>query len=110
MNYEKNTVENKLTILPKSAQDLKQILLYFEGEINYEYIDSLESKVVERFNQLLVFPKLYPKLDVKEFYELGLRKSILDRYIIIYSYLEEKNEVRIVRVLHAKMQQEQIFQ
>ena len=110
MSYEKNTVENKLKILPKAAQDLKQILLYFEGELNFEYIYSLESKVVERFKQLVAFPNLYPKLDVKEFYELGLRKSILDRYIIIYSYLEEKNEVRIVRVLHAKMQQEQIFQ
>ena len=104
MNSEKSTVENKGTILPKATQDLKQILVYFDLPNDQEYLHALETRFTQRFEELLEYPKLYPILELEEVTGVVLRKSVLDNYVIIYTYIEELKEVTILRIFHSRSQ------
>ena len=59
-------------------------------------------KFQEKFNDICLFPKANPIITLKRIDHNGLRKAIVDNFIVVYLYDEEKELINIVRVIYSK--------
>ncbi len=96
-------MERSYKLLPKARLDLENIFRYISIElVNPEYALVLIDKFHEKFNDICMFPKAYPFLDISELDINHLRKSVVDNFVIVYLFDEEKDIINIVRVIYAK--------
>jgi len=97
-------MENRFVLLPKAKEDLENIFSYIAIElVNPEAASNLIDKFETKFNELLLFPLSYPLIKSKLFFQIDLRKCIVQNYIIVYFYNEIEKLVEIIRVIYAKV-------
>lgn len=91
--------ENYRLIISKMAEeDIKDIIV-FCSNISYSYAYKTEKVIKESISTLQVFPKGYPKLEIKEnYYEY--RVLNLKKYKIYFKIFE--NNIFIVRIQSCK--------
>lgn len=96
-------MERSYKILPKAKTDLENLFCYISDELlNPESALAMIEKFEMRFNDICWFPKAYPIITLQRLEHTRLRKSIVDNFIIVYFYDDEKELVNIVRVIYAK--------
>jgi len=60
------------------------------------------NKFEMKFNDICLFRKVNPLITLKRIDHNGLRKAIVDNFIVVYLYDEEKELINIVRVIYSK--------
>jgi len=96
-------MERSYKLLPKAKMDLENIFQYIALElVNPESALELIEKFETKFKDICKFPKAYPLIINTSLDNHHLRKSIVDNFIIIYLYDEDKELINIVRVIYAK--------
>ena len=110
MSSKKNTGKNRIVFLPKAFQDLERIYLYFESNDLFIERELLEEDFELQFERIRSYPNAYPRFDDSNIGFEGVRKSIMDRYVIIYLYLDVRSIVVILRIVHSKSNIETILQ
>jgi addiction module RelE/StbE family toxin len=96
-------MERSYKILPKAKMDLKNIFRYISEELyNSESALVMINKFEKKFNDICLFPKAHPIITLKRVDHNGLRKAIVDNFIVVYLYDEEKELINIVRVIYSK--------
>ena len=97
------SMERSYKLLPKARLDLENIFRYISIElVNPESAFQLINKFQEKFNDICKFPKAYSLLEISGLNDNRLRKSIVDNFVIVYLFDEEKDIINIVRVIYAK--------
>ena len=110
MNSDKSTEGNKIVFLPKAIQDLGFIYNYYLENLLLKELHNLEEDFRLHFERIMKYPKAYPLLEQKDILMDGLRKSVLDDYLIFYLFNELRSIVLIVRVVHSKSKLEKFLQ
>jgi toxin ParE1/3/4 len=96
-------MERSYKILPKAKMDLENLFRYISEELyNTESALVMINKFEMKFNDICLFPKAYPIITLNRINHNGLRKVILDNFMVVYLYDEEKDIINIVRVIYAK--------
>ncbi len=70
--------------------------------MNTESAIDLIGKYETKFKDICMFPKANPIIENPSLNNNCLRKSIIDNFLIVYSYNEVNDIVDIVRVIYAK--------
>ena len=96
-------LSKKIEYSDRTKSDLEEIWFHI-AEDGEEYANKVVAKIIEKFPNLLSFPKLGKERN--EFY-IGLRSIPSGKYIIFYQELD--NGIEIVRVVHGARDIEQIF-
>ena len=96
-------MERSYKILPKAKMDLENIFRYISEELyNTESALAMINKFEMKFNDICLFPKAHPLITHKSIDHNDLRKAIVDNFIVVYIYDEEKELINIVRVIYSK--------
>jgi plasmid stabilization system protein ParE len=96
-------MERSYKILPKAKMDLENLFRYISEELyNTESALVMINKFEMKFNDICLFPKAHPIITLKRVDHNGLRKAIVDNFIVVYLYDEEKELINIVRVIYSK--------
>ncbi len=96
-------MERRYKLLPKARMDLENIFHYISIElVNHESAFSLIERFETKFISICMFPKANAIIKHPSLNNNCLRKSIVDNFLIVYFYDEEKDLVNIVRVIYAK--------
>lgn len=93
----------KLVFTLPAQRDLNQILDYYRIELCApEAARSLLSKVKSLTRALSTPPARFPLAADKRLAEMGIRKALVDNYIIFFQTNEESGTVCILRLLHMR--------
>lgn len=96
-------MERSYKLLPKARMDLENIFHYISIElVNPESAFSLIERFEKKFISIRMFPKANSNIKHPSLSNNCLRKSVVDNFLIVYFYDEEKDLVNIVRVIYAK--------
>ena len=96
-------MERNYKLLPKARLDLENIFLYISVElVNPESAFRLIERFEQKFSSICMFPKANAIISNPRLNNNCLRKSVVDNFLIVYFYDEEKDLVNIVRVIYAK--------
>lgn len=92
---------SKYILYREAANDLESIVSYISMELsNPEAAMGVLDKIEQRFQDLMNFPYLYPLIESKKLIVEGVRKSVIDNYVIVYLINEKKNQIEIIRVMY----------
>ena len=61
---------------------------------------SILEKIEKRIQDIMEFPFLYSLIESKKLIEEGVRKSIVDNYVIIYIVNEKLDQIEIVNIMY----------
>ena len=79
--------------------DLEAILDYISINLfNYKSAEILKNRIKEAVELLLMFPKMGKSIDGYE----GIRKIVVEGYILYYLYENDKNLITILRITNYK--------
>lgn len=96
-------MERSYKILPKARMDLENLFRYISEKLyNPESALNMILKFEMKFDDICLFPKAYPIIAQPKLKHNGLRKSIVDHFVIVYFYDEDKELINIVRIIYAK--------
>lgn len=88
-----------LKIYPRAFQDLEDILDYISEDLkNKSAALRLAEKFEEIFETLCRFPLSYPLSRNEAVAKKGLRKAVLEKYLIFYYADEEKRQIEVVHI------------
>ncbi len=94
---------SKYLLFPKAKEDLEAIFSYISIElVNPEAALKLINKFESKFQELLDFPKAYPRIENPGVQQHNLRKCSVENFLIVYFHNEKSDIIEIVRVLHTK--------
>lgn len=89
---------------PHSRNDLDNIFDYISNTLYApESAKNLMQKIEKSILNLSDYPLMSPLIDDKLLARKGLRKLVIDDYIVIYKALKNSCEVIIYRVLNGKI-------
>ncbi len=90
-------------LLPKARLDLETIFHYISEElVNPEAAFRLITKFETKFISICEYPKANPVISNPLFHHSSLRKTVVDKYVIVYIFDEGIDLVNIVRVIYAR--------
>ncbi len=92
---------NKYILYRKAAIGLENIVHYISVELsNPKAAMSVLGKIEKRIQDIMKFPLVYPLIESNKLIEEGLRKSIVDSYLIIYLVNKKMDQVEIVNIMY----------
>ena len=92
---------SKYILYRKAANSMEDIIQYISIELsNPEAAMSVLKKIEKRFKDIMEFPFVYPLIESKKLIEKGVRKSIVDNYVIIYIVNEKLDQIEIVNIMY----------
>lgn len=99
MSWSQNMV-SKYILYREAANDLENIVSYISVELsNPEAAMGVLEKIEQRFQDLMNFPYLYPLIESNKLIVEGVRKSVIDNYVIVYIMNETENQIEVIRVI-----------
>ena len=96
----------KVLFTQAALEDLEEIILYISKDSKNNAI-KFHNKIIDKANNLKIFPKLGLLLADKKMRDSGFRMLIIDKYLLFYKIYE--NEVSILRILHGSRDYPQLF-
>jgi toxin ParE1/3/4 len=85
----------KIIIRPQANEDIGQIWFYIASESGYERADAFDTKITEKLNELIRFPRSgKPRPELMA----GLRSAVVGSYLIFY--LPIKDGIEVVRIIY----------
>jgi len=93
----------KVTLSEKAIDDLVDISAYISKELlDQPAAEKLVEKFQESIESLSHMPKRHTLLQDKELATMGVRRILIDNYIVFYICLDKDMSVSVVRVLYSK--------
>ena len=98
----------KLNIYPKAQSDLKNIIEYVSVVLsNKQAANDLMTAFKNAFERVCVFPESCPVLNNSFLKYKGLRKLLVNNYIVFYRVKD--NTIQIVRIMYAMQNYQEVF-
>ena len=92
----------EVIIYPLAKKDIQDIYKYIYYELrNVIAANKLMERLKEKMENLRFFPLSFPVVDNEYFKYKGIRKVIVDSYIIFFRVYDK--EVQILRVIYSKI-------
>lgn len=93
----------QVVITEPAEHDLQAIIDYVSKELqNPLAAQTLLAKISNNVHHLKTLPKRFPLVNDIILANQGIRKAIVDRYLIFYTVSESNKRVTIIRILYAK--------
>lgn len=103
-------VSNKYEFTETAIKDLDEILNYISNVLlNPISAKSFFDNIDEKISKICDFPESCPILENDYIVKKDIRKTIVDNYIIYYSFEENKHTVFILRIVYGKRNLEEII-
>ena len=99
------TKKNKIFIDKTARRDINSIYSYYEFNYGKAYSNKYMKTFKNKINILCEFPYIGVLTDYDTTVDVDIRKIIVGRYSVFYTFLEEDNEVRIIRIVEQKLNQ-----
>lgn len=92
---------SKYILYQKAAISLNNIIHYISVELsNPEAAMSVLGKIEKKIQDIMDFPFVYPLIESNKLIQEGVRKSIIDNYVIIYIANEKMDQIEIVNIMY----------
>lgn len=99
-----------LVITEPAETDLKEIADYIAKELlEPSTARHLIAKISEAIFNLEEMPKRYPLVEDERLANQGIRKLVVDNYIVFYTVYERNRSVSIIRILYSRRDWENIL-
>lgn len=96
-------IKYKVQFSGESKNDFANIIKYIKYNLQEtKAATKLSNKIKESIKLLSNNPKLYSIVDDEYIKKLGLRKLIVDNYLLFYKILEEEKIVQVVRIMYGR--------
>ena len=93
----------KVIITPTARKDIEDIIHYIREELkNPDAAMSIQNKLKEAIFSLSEFPFRHHLMTDTTIADLGIRKVLVENYIVFYTVYEETACVDIIRVLYVR--------
>lgn len=99
------TKKNKIFIDKTARRDINSIYSFYEFNYGKTYSKNYMKIFKNKINILCEFPYIGVLTDYDTKVAVDIRKIIVGRYSVFYTFLEEDNEVRIIRIVEQKLNQ-----
>lgn len=99
------TKKNKIFIDKTARRDINSIYSFYEFNYGKTYSKNYMKIFKNKINILCEFPYIGVLTDYDTTVDVDIRKIIVGRYSVFYTFLEEDNEVRIIRIIEQKLNQ-----
>lgn len=99
------TKKNKIFIDKTARRDINSICSFYEFNYGKTYSKKYMKTFKNKINILCEFPYIGVLTDYDTTVDVDIRKIIVGRYSVFYTFLEENNEVRIIRIVEQKLNQ-----
>lgn len=99
------TKKNKIFIDKTARRDINSIYSFYEFNYGKTYSKNYMKIFKNKINILCEFPYIGVLTDYDTTVDVDIRKIIVGRYSVFYTFLEENNEVRIIRIVEQKLNQ-----
>lgn len=99
------TKKNKIFIDKTARRDINSIYSFYEFNYGKTYSKKYMKIFKSKINILCEFPYIGVLTDYDTTVDVDIRKIIVGRYSVFYTFLEENNEVRIIRIVEQKLNQ-----
>lgn len=99
------TKKNKIFIDKAARRDINSIYSFYEFNYGKTYSKKYMKTFKNKINILCEFPCIGVLTDYDTTVDVDIRKIIVGRYSVFYIFLEENNEVRIIRIIEQKLNQ-----
>ena len=87
----------------KASEDLDEILNYISKDLcNQEAAKKFFNHLFADLDRLCLFPESCPLVDNEFIKRKDIRKSVIDNYLLYYSYDKEKALITILRIVYGK--------
>ena len=91
----------KLFLMPKARSDLEEILDYISNSLlNPNAAKDLLNDFDDAFERICVFPQSCPVIHNEFFKYKGIRKLLVNNYIVFYRIVDEI--IQIIRIMYAR--------
>ena len=98
----------KLQIYPKAQSDLNNIFEYISAVLsNKQAANDLAAAFEDAFERICDFPEICPVLDNKYLKYKGLRKLLVENYIVFYRL--KGNLIQIIRIMYSMQNYQELF-
>lgn len=92
---------SKYILYRKAANSLDNIVHYISIELsNPEAAMSVLGKIETRIQDIMEFPFTYPLIESNKLVVEGVRKSIVENYLIIYIVNDKLDQIEIVNIMY----------
>ena len=99
------TKKNKIFIDKTARRDINSIYSFYEFNYGKTYSKNYMKIFKNKINILCEFPYIGVLTDYDTKVDVDIWKIIVGRYSVFYTFLEEDNEVRIIRIVEQKLNQ-----
>lgn len=97
--------KNKIFIDKTARRDINSIYSFYEFNYGKTYSKKYMKTFKSKINILCEFPYIGVLTDYDTTVDVEIRKIIVGRYSVFYTFIEENNEVRIIRIVEQKLNQ-----
>ena len=96
----------EIKITPQALSNMREINDYIAHEImNPDAARNLLDKMQQEINNLAAFPKKYRLVDEEPWRSEGVRKIVVDNYLVYYWIDEENSIIQIIAVMSERRDQ-----
>ena len=96
----------KIKITPQALSNMREINDYIAHEImNPDAARNLLDKMQQEIKNLATFPKKYRLVDEEPWHSQGVRKIVVDNYLVYYWIDEENSIIQIIAVMSERRNQ-----
>ena len=95
-------MEYEIVISDTCLEEIDETCYYIEKVLKAEQASNrLRKKIVNKIQDLKIFPKLYAKIDKKDRAGRYYRKIVINNYVIIYTIIEEDKNILISHIYYS---------
>ena len=92
----------EIIFTPTAINEIRKIYNYITKKLkSKKAADNLMNKIEEKVQNLKYAPRIYQIIKVDNQLELEYRKIVVNNYVIIYTIIENKNNIFISHVFYA---------
>lgn len=99
------TKKNKIFIDKTARRDINSIYSFYEFNYGKTYSNKYMKTFKNKINILCEFPYIGVLTDYDTTVDVDIKKIIVGRYSVFYIFLDENDEVRIIRIVEQKLNQ-----